>query len=364
MKLRRIEVTPFRIPYRRPFVIGGVAVAARTGLVVQVHGDDGRVGLGEVAPHPTAGDDTLRGAARAIATIQEALLSAGPIEVEFPLLDRLPVIPSAAARAGLEMACWDLAAQSAGTRVAEMLGSMVTESIPVNAVVDQQEPGAAATAARALAAEGFCCIKLKVARDFAGDAARVAAVRAAIGPEVGIRLDANGIWTVDEAINVIPRLATHGIEYVEQPVREMADLARVRRTVETAIAADESVTDADSVRQLAAMEAADFVVVKPALLGLGSAAAVIRTARACGLKVVVTSALDTSIGIAAALHLAATLPDPALPCGLATASLLAGDLVRQPLVPRGGWLSVPQGPGLGVQLDTAAVRRWCCDAVR
>ena len=82
------------------------------------------------------------------------------------------------------------------------------------------------------------------------------------------------------------------------------------------------------------------------------------------MNVVVTSVLDTSIGIAAALHLAATLPDPVLPCGLATASLLAGDLVREPLMPRGGWLSVPQGPGLGVQLDPAAVRRWCGDAVR
>ncbi|MFI5394979.1 MAG: o-succinylbenzoate synthase [Candidatus Binatia bacterium] len=362
MKLRRIEVAPFRIPYRRPVVIGGVAVAARIGLLVQGHGDDGLVGLGEVAPHPTAGDETLHDATRAIAKIQEALLTVGPIEIDFPLPDRLEIVPSAAARAGLEMACWDLAAQSAGVPVSQMLGAMVTERIPVNAIVDQQEPSAAATAARELVAEGFRCLKLKVSHDLVGDAARVAAVRAATGPEINIRLDANGIWTVDEATAAISRLAVHGLEYVEQPVRKMADLAHVRRVVETPIAADESVTDADSVRRLAAMEAADIVVVKPALLGLSNAAAVVRAARACGLNVVVTSVLDTSIGIAAALHLAATLPRPVLPCGLATASLLVGDLVRQPLVPYGGWLSVPQGPGLGIQLDAAAVRRWCCDS--
>ena len=103
---------------------------------------------------------------------------------------------------------------------------------------------------------------------------------------------------------------------------------------------------------------ANVIVVKPALLGLRAAVAVVRTAQACGMNVVVTSVLDTSLGIAAALHLAATLPDPVLPCGLATASLLAGDLAHEPLVPRGGWLEVPRGPGLGVQLDTEMLQRW------
>jgi L-alanine-DL-glutamate epimerase-like enolase superfamily enzyme len=132
----------------------------------------------------------------------------------------------------------------------------------------------------------------------------------------------------------------------------------VRRAVETPIAADECVTDAESVAKLAAMKAADIVVVKPALVGLRTAAEIIRSAGTCGLRAVVTSALDTSIGIAAAAHLAATLPEPMLPCGLATASLLEGDLVRQPLVPRGGWLRLPSGAGLGVTLDAKALRRW------
>jgi L-alanine-DL-glutamate epimerase-like enolase superfamily enzyme len=99
-------------------------------------------------------------------------------------------------------------------------------------------------------------------------------------------------------------------------------------------------------------------VVKPALLGLHAAVSVVRMAQACGLGVVVTSALDTSIGIAAALHLAATLPDPVLPCGLATASLLAGDLANDAPTPRGGWLEVPPGPGLGVHLDAERLQRW------
>jgi O-succinylbenzoate synthase len=163
---------------------------------------------------------------------------------------------------------------------------------------------------------------------------------------------------VDEATAAITRLAAHGIEYVEQPVRTMEELARVRRAVGTPIAADECVTDANAVERLAALEAADVIVVKPALRGMRNAVAVIERARAHGLQVVVTSALDTSVGIAAALHLAATLPDPVPPCGLATAALLAGDLVREPLIPRAGSLALPRGAGLGVDLDEAAVERW------
>jgi L-alanine-DL-glutamate epimerase-like enolase superfamily enzyme len=100
------------------------------------------------------------------------------------------------------------------------------------------------------------------------------------------------------------------------------------------------------------------VIVKPGFLGLPAAAAVLRTARACGLDAVITSALDTSIGVAAALHLAAAQPEPLRPAGLATTALLAGDLAQPSLVARGGWLAVPHGPGLGVELDSQALERW------
>lgn len=358
MKLHRIDGTRFRIPFRRPLRIGNTVVAARAGLLLEAHGDCGLVGLGEVAPHPTAGDEALRGALRGIAQLIEVVHSQGPVEIDPWLPDHLASLLSTEARAGVEMACCDLVAQAAGIGVARLFGSVVRELVPVNAIIDELEPAAAAAAARACVAKGFTCLKLKVSHDLPREAARLAAVRAAAGAAVGIRIDANGVWTTEEAIAAIRQLAAYGIEYVEQPVRQMADLARVRRAVETPIAADECVTDAASVEQLAAMKAADIVVVKPALLGLRTAAEIIRSVSACGLQAVVTSALDTSIGIAAATHLAATLPEPVLPCGLATASLLAGDLVRQALVPRGGWLGLPSGAGLGVTLDAQALRRW------
>jgi L-alanine-DL-glutamate epimerase-like enolase superfamily enzyme len=228
----------------------------------------------------------------------------------------------------------------------------------VNALLDEIDPGQAAEAAYQAVAEGFTCLKLKLGgQDDPALTERIRAIRERVGPGVKIRLDANGAWTPAEAIDVIGGLARFGIEYVEQPVPDLDGMAEVRRAAGVALAADEIVTGAESVERIATCRAADVIVVKPAFLGLRTSLSVMRAAKACGLEVVVTSALDTSIGIAAALHLAATLGGGRA-SGLATAALLGGDLVEVPLLPRRGELSLPGGPGLGVGLDRAAFARW------
>ncbi|MFQ5665616.1 MAG: o-succinylbenzoate synthase [Candidatus Binatia bacterium] len=358
MKVRCVDATPFRIPFRHPFVIAGVSVQARAGILVEVHDDDGHVGLGEASPDPRAGPEVLREAMDALSRAAQMLRAIDPKQLD-TTLEQLEAVPPGIARAGLEMACCDLVARSAAVRLAELWRCRVPGRVPVNAVIDTPDPCAAATAARACVAEGFRCIKLKIAPgDVGREVARLAAVRDAVGPEIRLRIDANAIWTPSEAIDAISQLAVHGVEYVEQPVATLAALAQVRRAVDTPIAADECVTGANAVECLAETGAADLVIVKPTLIGVRTARAVIHRAHTCSLGVVVTSALDTSIGIAAAVHLAATLPDPIRPCGLATASLLAGDLTGETLVPHGGWLHVPPHAGLGVRLDEAAVQRW------
>ena len=139
---------------------------------------------------------------------------------------------------------------------------------------------------------------------------------------------------------------------------DVAGLAAIRRNVSVPIAADESVTDADSVDVLVAAGAADVIVIKPAWLGLRASLDAARRAHAAGLAVTVTSALDSSLGIAAAAQVAAAIEGPLRACGLATAELLAGDLVRVPLAIAAGALAVPDGPGLGVEIDREAVARF------
>ena len=203
--------------------------------------------------------------------------------------------------------------------------------IRVNALVPAVEPDAAA----GLAA-GWADVKVKVGD--VGDVDRVAAVRDAIGPHARLRVDANGAWDVDDAVATIARLARFDIELVEQPVETLEDLATVRRRVTVPVAADECVRTLDDAHRLAAIDAADALVLK--VQPLGGIAATLDVAAAAGVALVVSSMHETSVGLAAGLALAAALDDLPFACGLGTAVLLAADVVDDPLVPVDGWLTV------------------------
>jgi len=209
----------------------------------------------------------------------------------------------------------------------------VRTSIPVNATV----PAVDAAAAYELAASSNCTtVKVKVAEG--DDFARVEAVRAALGPAGHIRLDANGAWDLAAAEHNIRRLAQFDLEYVEQPVADVDDMAALRRRVDTPIAADESIRNSDDPSRVARMEAADVMVLK--VQPLGGVRAALQVAEQVGLPAVVSSALETSVGIAAGVALAAALPDLPFACGLGTVTLLAGDLVADSLVPVDGAIAV------------------------
>jgi len=167
----------------------------------------------------------------------------------------------------------------------------------------------------------------------------IAAVREAAGPRVALRVDVNGRWDVERAEAEIAELAKYGIEYVEQPVATLEELAELRRRVSVPLAADECVRSVEDARRMVRLGAADLLVVKVQPLG-GVRRAMEVAEAAGGLPVVVTSMMETSVGLAAGVALAAALPELDLACGLGTASLLAGDVVAEPLLPEGGRLAV------------------------
>jgi O-succinylbenzoate synthase len=230
------------------------------------------------------------------------------------------------------------------------------ERVPVNCTV----PAVGAEQAAAIVRRSGCgTAKVKVAekgQTLADDVERVEAVRDAIGPPGRVRVDANGAWTVDDAVTAIAALdrAAVGLEYVEQPCASVEDLAAVRRRVDVPIAADESIRRAADPLRVVELEAADIAVLKVA--PLGGVHACLRIAEQIGLPIVVSSAVDTSIGLAAGLALAAALPELPYACGLATTSLLDGDVVASPLVPVDG--SLPVGRQ---SLDLAAYDRVAAD---
>ena len=209
---------------------------------------------------------------------------------------------------------------------------VLRDRVPVNATLPAVE---ASQAVQVLERYGrWRTVKIKVAergQSLADDVARVRAVREAF-PEARIRIDANGGWDLDQAEVALRTLEPFDLEYAEQPVAALADLVKLRsRFDRVLIAADESVRKADDPLRVARMGAADIVVVK--VQPLGGIVAALETVAASGLPAVVSSALDTSIGLAAGVQLAARLPSLDYDCGLSTGALLAGDVTRTRLLP-------------------------------
>ncbi|WP_163276504.1 o-succinylbenzoate synthase, partial [Cellulomonas iranensis] len=217
----------------------------------------------------------------------------------------------------------------------------VRTHVPVNVTVPAVDPE---HAHRIVTASGGCrTAKVKVAepgQPAGADEARLEAVRDALGPDGAIRVDANAAWDVDTAVRVLASLdrAAGGLEYAEQPVPGVEDLAALRRRTHVPLAADEAVRRSDDPLAVARRHAADVVVLK--VQPLGGVRACLRLAEQLDLPVVVSSALESSVGLAAGLALAAALPELPHACGLATAALLAADLVEDPLLPRDGAIAV------------------------
>ncbi|MFC8191420.1 o-succinylbenzoate synthase [Cellulomonas sp. NPDC057328] len=217
----------------------------------------------------------------------------------------------------------------------------VRTHVPVNVTVPAVGPEQAYRVVTA--SRGCRTAKVKVAepgQDPREDEARLEAVRDALGPDGAIRVDANTAWDVDTAAARLAALdrAAGGLQYAEQPVPGVDDLAALRRRTHVPIAADEAVRRSDDPLAVARRHAADVVVLK--VQPLGGVRACLRLAEQMGLPVVVSSALETSVGLAAGLALAAALPELPYACGLATAQLLAADLVDDPLLPRDGAIEV------------------------
>ena len=238
----------------------------------------------------------------------------------------------------------------------------VRSSVPVNVTVPAVGPERAGRVV--LASHGCRTAKVKVAEPGqleGDDIARVEAVRDALGPDGAVRVDANGAWDVDTAVRMTRLLdrAAGGLEYVEQPCRSVDELAAVRRQVDVPVAADESIRRAGDPLRVARLGAADVAVLK--VQPLGGVAACLRIAERIGLPVVVSSALETSVGIAAGVALAAALPELPYACGLATLPLLDGDVTSRPFRVVDGALGVARPEpdrAEAVAADAATTAQW------
>jgi L-alanine-DL-glutamate epimerase-like enolase superfamily enzyme len=318
-------------------------VTERVILGVSIAHEDGDVGYGEAAPLEQYDGVSLE-------LVEDALESYGPVLASAGGMNGARIIDACrrvadvpAALAAIDLALWDRAGRRTGKPVAALITDRPAVDVTVNSTLSAVDRAGAAEQAAGAVQDGFTCLKLKVG--VGDDAGRVAAVRAAAGPEVALRLDANGAWNVEEAVRAIDALSPAGLELVEEPTHGLNAVREVRERVAVRVSIDETSAEHGAL----GAGVADAVCLKISRCGGISALLVAATlVRASGAEVYLASTLDGPLGVAAAVHVAAALASrgPLAPSGLATLGMFDG--LDDPLPAREGRIALPTAPGLGV----------------
>ncbi|MFL5871631.1 MAG: mandelate racemase/muconate lactonizing enzyme family protein [Solirubrobacterales bacterium] len=363
MKLTEVELTAFALPFERPYATAAGELDGREMYLLRLQTDAGIEGLGEAVPLSLRGGPDLRAVFRGLLkgtrrlrradlsdfAGDEPFLAAVDAFVHTAAGRRLP----GASKAAIEMAILDLAGKASSRPVHALLGIERPEPVRCNATLVAGSPDEVAADAERWAVEGFESFKLKLGTG--DDVAQVRAVREAVGPGARIRVDANGAWSVEEALGILRMIEPLDVELVEQPVADRRGMAAVRRGTAIPVAADETVSSGKEARQAASDGEADLAAVKLAKVGgIGESNGI-----AAHLPIYLSSALDGPLGIAAAAHAAQALefsgPAVGLAHGLATQRLFGRTTATTQCELRGADLVLPPGPGLGVELDESAL---------
>lgn len=343
MRLASVEVTPYALPFKEPYVTARGTLTQREMVLLRIRDEEGLFGLGEAVPLSMRGGATLAQVAAELEAV------AGLAELEETGLPRL----SPPARCAVLSALLDLRGRRAAAEGHSHPGA--AEPVRCNATLVAGEPAAVAADALRWAEEGFTTFKLKLGTG--GDVAQVRAVREAVGPRARIRVDANAAWDVASAVRTLGELEEYDVELAEQPVARTEELAEVAAATAIPIAGDESVESRGDAERAVSLGACAFAGVKLSKVGGPEEAIAIAEV----LPSYLSSALDGPVGIAAGAQVAQTLREGAggegidLAHGLATQHLFATTVAAVECELRDGSLHLPPGPGLGVEIDERAL---------
>lgn len=362
MRLSSIEVIPYALPFKRPYITARGCLDRREIVLLRLRDEDGFVGLGEAVPLSLRGGATL---GEVVAELNEyGTRRQGEVAhaADAPAL-------SAPAACALSTALMDLGGRRAAG--AAEPSDRVAPAVICNATLVAGSPAEVAADAQRWADEGFTTFKLKLGAGSAEDRAlgdlsrtreldveQVRAVREAVGPEARIRIDVNAAWDLETAKRRLSELEPYGIELAEQPVATLEEMGALAASTSVPLAADESVASLEEAERAAASGACAYTGIKLSKVGGAEAALAIADV----LPAYVSSALDGPVGIAAAAQVAQTLAGTDRPerlelaHGLATQRLFASTIAAVECELRDGMLRTPPGPGLGIELDEEALR--------
>ena len=361
MKITRLEAIPIKVPLKT-----GLTTKTSHGehidspyVIVRIHTDAELIGLGEATLAPRWSGETSPGCVSAIeGLIAPALVGEDPRNVN-RLRRKLDGVirGNPFTKAAIEMALWDLAGKSVGLPVYQLLGGKVHDAMPIKMVVGAFDVPKAVDLAKRFLDWGVGCLKVKVGLSPEDDLKRVQAVRELAGPNVPIGIDANCGWSVQQATGMLNRMAEFDILFAEQPIptTDPAELAALRRRTDIPIMADESVFTLNEAWQLTTERAADILSVYPGKHGgILATIEIAHVAKAAGITCSMGSNLELGIGTAAMLHVGAAaspIASEQFPGDFIGPLYHEADMLKTPLSLGPKIALVPDGPGLGVELD-------------
>lgn len=371
MKISTIEAIPVQVPLNKGMTAktahGEHAVSPY--VIVRVTTDDGLVGLGEATISALWSGETQAGTVSAIRDyIAPSILGQDPANIatirrSMDFMIKL----SPFAKAAVEMALWDILGKAANVPVYRLLGGKFRDRVRIKLVVWARDVAGSVRMAEEHLKLGVSCVKVKVGLDPETDIARVRAVREVCGPDVPLTIDSNCGWTIQQAKYCLRRLADCNLLLAEQPIHpgDPAAMAEVRASTATPIMADESVFTLQDAWLLSTHRAADILSVYPGKHGgIAATGEIVAVAKAAGLRCTIGSNLELGIGTAAMLHVAAAFPEidtEAFPADTIGPFYHEADLITKPLDLGPPHAKIPDGPGLGVELDETQLKRWRID---
>lgn len=367
MKITHVEAIPVCIPVkpaRHMFTALGWHTESKY-VLVRVGTDAGIEGIGEATVMPSWSGETVWGTQAILEKLLgPSVLGADPTDlVDVDCRMDRTARHNWFAKSAIEMACWDIAGKAVNQPVFELLGGAVRPlTIRCRFSMSAYEPDRARARARELVDEGFTTIKVKVGGPAAQDVARVQAVRDAIGPKLGLTIDANCGWDADTAIHCVNALADCRLALNEQPTPDgdYASLARVRRATRVPVMADDMCFDLVHARELVRNDACDLISVYPGKNGgIRKAKAIAELAAAHGVKCSIGSNLEWDVGTAAMAHLVVACPNLCVeqfPGDMLGPEYHEVRIAANPIAIRGPLVTIDARPGLGVDVDWAVVR--------
>ena len=348
MSIASVEVVPYALPFKEPYVTARGTLERREMVLLRLRDEDGVEGLGEAVPL------SLRGGATLESVVAELRAWDGSW-VPPPEATGSPGDFSHPSRCAIDTALLDLRSRQAKTPACRELGASLTQPVACNATLVSGKPAEVAATARQWLEDGFTSFKVKVG--VPQDREQVVAVRREVGEGALLRVDANAAWTTEEAIDSLRAMEAEGVFLCEQPCPTLEDMAEVGQAVDLWLAGDESIESIEDADRAVAIEACGLASVKLSKVG-GPLAAVLVGG---SIPTYMSSALDGPVGIAAAAHTALALrergSDAGIPHGLATQRLFADTVASVECELRGDMLHLPEGSGLGVEIDEAALAR-------